>query len=84
MDSSDDEEVPWHAIDTPEEVVEELVSTITQGLTQSEAARRLGIPTDTLPCSIENLRRTTRAHNLALAVAVAEWVVPMRTVQQIR
>ena len=40
-DGADDEEVPWHAVETAEEVVEELVSSSTAGLTAAEAARRL-------------------------------------------
>lgn len=36
----DDVEVPWHAVETAEEVVEELVSSTTHGLTQPEADRR--------------------------------------------
>lgn len=42
MDGSaeQDSEVPWHAVETAAEVVEELVSSTTQGLSQAEAARR--------------------------------------------
>lgn len=39
-DSAEDFEVPWHAVETAEEVVDELVSSTTNGLTQAEADRR--------------------------------------------
>lgn len=40
--SSEEVEVPWHAVETAEEVVEELVSSTKLGLTQAEADRRWG------------------------------------------
>lgn len=36
----EDVEVPWHAVETAEEVVEELASSSAEGLSQAEAARR--------------------------------------------
>jgi hypothetical protein len=36
----DDDEVPWHAVDSAEEVVEELASSAKRGLTKADAARR--------------------------------------------
>jgi hypothetical protein len=40
INDSEEEEVPWHAVETAEEVVDELVSSTTHGLTAAEAARR--------------------------------------------
>ncbi len=39
--SPDEDTVPWHSVPTAEEVVAELASSVTSGLSKSEAARRL-------------------------------------------